>query len=92
MEAIPEGVGLGVPGELAPNRVGDGSDKLPTQSEVCTQDTGKILRAVSGVGYVPLELVHQRYVSDMNVELLRCVCVGWGGGGGGGGGDGEREK
>ena len=49
MEAIPEGVGLGVPGELAPNRVGDGSDKLPTQSEVCTQDTGKILRLFLGL-------------------------------------------
>ena len=56
---VPEGVGPGVPAELAPDGVGYGGGKLPTQAQVRTQLPGKLLGAVERVGQVPLKLVHQ---------------------------------
>ena len=67
----PEGVGLGVPGELSTDGVGNGGDKLSTKPEVCTQESRKLLGTVARVGDVPFKLVHQRNVPHMYVELVR---------------------
>ena len=67
----PEGVGLGVPGELSTDGVGNGGDELSTKTEICTQESSKLLGAVSRIGDVPFKLVHQRNVPHVYVELVR---------------------
>lgn len=68
-DALPEGVCPLVPAQLTANAVGDGGDKLPTQAELRAQLQGELLRRVLPLRHVPLELVHQRNVSNMDVQL-----------------------
>lgn len=58
-----------MPAELPSDGVGNGGDKLSSQAKVSAQLSGKLLWAVERVGQVPLELVHQGDVTNMDVEL-----------------------
>ncbi len=69
MYTVPEGIGPGMPAELPPNGVGNGCDKLSPQAKVSTQMSGELLGAVEGVRQVPLKLVHQRDVANVDVQL-----------------------
>ncbi len=56
-----------MPAELASDGIRNGGDKLSPQAEVGTQLSGKLLRAVERVGQVPLELVYQGDVANVDV-------------------------
>lgn len=66
---LPESVRPLVPAQLTPDAVGDGGDELPAQAELGAQLQGKLLWRVLPLRHVPLELVHQRDVPDMDVQL-----------------------
>ena len=56
-----------MPAKLSTYGVGDGGDKLPTQTKVSTQLSGKLLRTIERVGEVPLKLVIEGNVANMDV-------------------------
>ena len=56
-----------MPAELSSNGVGNGRGKLPAETKVGTQLQGKLLRAVEGVGEVPLKLVHQGHGAHVDI-------------------------
>ena len=58
-----------MPAELSPYRVGNSSDKLPSEAQVSTQLPGKLLWTVHGVGEAPFKLVYQRDVTHMDIQL-----------------------
>ena len=66
---VGEGVRLLVPLELAADAVGDGRDKLPAQAEVGADLLGVLLGGVPLLGEVPLELVDEGDVADVDVQL-----------------------
>ena len=58
-----------MPAQLSSDGVGDGGRKLPSQAKVSTQLLGKQLWTVERVGEIPLKLVHQGDVSNVNIQL-----------------------
>lgn len=58
-----------MPAQLTANAVGDGGDELPTQAELGAQLQGELLRRVLPLRHVPLKLIHQRNVPNMDVQL-----------------------
>lgn len=66
---VPEGIGACMPTELPTNRVGNGSDKFSSQTEVGTQLSGKLLWAVERVGEVPFKLVIEGNVAHVDIQL-----------------------
>lgn len=68
-EAVPEGVRPLVPAQLTADAVGDGGDKLPAQAELRAELQGKLLWRVLPLRHVPLKLVHQRDVPNVDVQL-----------------------
>lgn len=56
-----------MPAELASNGVSNGSHKLPSQTKVSTQLSTEVLRAIERIGQIPLKLVHQGDISNMDV-------------------------
>lgn len=58
-----------MPAQLTADAVGDGGDKLSAQAELGTELQSKLLRRVLPLRHVPLELVHQRDVPNMDVQL-----------------------
>ena len=58
-----------MPRQLTSDRVGDRCHKLPSQTQLRTQLAGKLLGAVANLGNVPLKLVRQRNVTDVDVQL-----------------------
>lgn len=68
-ETLPEGVRPLVPAQLTADAVGDGGDKLSAQAELGAELQSKLLRRVLPLRHVPLELVHQRDVPNMDVQL-----------------------
>ena len=66
---LAEGVGAVVPGQLPPDGVGHCGHELPAQPLLRAQTLGELLRAVLGVGQVPLELVAQAHVPHVDVQI-----------------------
>ena len=58
-----------MPGQLAANAVRNGRDELAAEAELAGQLLGELLRAVVRLGHVPLELVDERHVAHVYVEL-----------------------
>ena len=59
--------------------VGDGRDELAPQAELGAQFVGELFGTVLRAGQVPLELVHQRDVAHVDVQLRKargCRIVG----------------
>lgn len=68
-ETVPEGVRPLVPAQLTPDAVGDGGDELSAQAELGAKLQSKLLWGVLPLRHVPLKLVHQRDVPDVDVQL-----------------------
>ncbi len=68
-ESVPEGVRPLVPAQLTADAVGDGGDKLAAQAQLRAKLQGKLLWRVLPLRHIPLELVHQRDVPNMDVQL-----------------------
>lgn len=66
-EIIPEGVSSFVPTQLSSDAISNGSDKFSAQPKFLTQLNGKLLRAVIGLRHVPLKLIHQTYISHVDI-------------------------
>ena len=58
-----------MPAELTANAVGDGGDKLSSKTKLRAQLQCKRLWWVLSLWHVPLKLVHQRDVSNVDVQL-----------------------
>ena len=54
---------------LSANRVRDGGDKLAAQAQLPADLAGKVLGGVLLLGEVPLELVDERDVAHVDVQL-----------------------
>ena len=72
---LPESVGALMPAELTADAVSDGGHELPAQPQVLAQVPGEAFGAVLRVRHVPLELVHQAAVSNVNVQLENFKCL-----------------
>ena len=68
-ETVPEGVCPLVPAQLTADAVGDGGDKLSAQAELRAELQGKLLRRVLPLRHIPLKLVHQGDVPNVDVQL-----------------------
>ena len=68
-ETVPEGVRPLVPAQLTADAVSNGGDKLPAQSELRAELQSKLLWRVFPLRHIPLKLVHQRDVPNMDVQL-----------------------
>ena len=66
---LPESVCPLVPAQLSSDAVSNGGDKLSTQAQLGAQFQGKLFRRVLLLTHVPLKLVHQGDVPNMDVEL-----------------------
>ena len=66
---LPKGICAGMPAELASNGISNGRHKLSSQTKVSTQLSTEVLGAVERIGQIPLKLVHQGDISDMDVQL-----------------------
>ncbi len=58
-----------MPAQLTADAVGDGGDKLAAQAQLRAKLQGKLLWRVLPLRHIPLELVHQRDVPNMDVQL-----------------------
>lgn len=58
-----------VPRKLAADAVCNGSDELSTKSQVSTEVECKLFGVIVALGDVPLELIDQGDVTDMDVQL-----------------------
>ena len=58
-----------VPEELAADTVRDGCHKLAPETQLSTQRRGEVFRVVVRVTHVPLELVVERDVANVYVQL-----------------------
>lgn len=65
----PERIRPLMPGQLSSDGVGNGGHELATQAQLCTQLAGKLLRTVTSFRDVPLELVCQRDIAHVDVQL-----------------------
>lgn len=66
---VPEGVRPLVPTQLTTDTVSDSGDKLSAQPELRTKLQSKLLWRVFPLRHIPLKLVHQRDVPNMDVQL-----------------------
>lgn len=65
----PECIGAGMPAQLSTDGVGNGCSKLPSKSKISTELPGKELRAVERIGEIPLKLVNQWNIPNVDVQL-----------------------
>ena len=63
---------------LSPDGVSDGSDELAPEAELCAQPARELLRRVLLLRQVPLELVHEGDVAQVDVQLDHNALVGLG--------------
>lgn len=68
-DPVPEGVRPLVPAQLTADAVGDGGNKLPAEAELRAKLQGKLLWRVLPLRHVPLKLVDQRDVPNVDVKL-----------------------
>lgn len=60
-----------MPAQLTTDAVGDGGDKLTAQAELRAELQGKLLWRVLPLRHIPLKLVHERDVANVDVQLER---------------------
>ena len=65
----PEGIRALMPRQLPPDAVRDGSREFPSETQLGAQTVGKFLWAVVLLRHIPLKLIHQRYIPNMNIQL-----------------------
>nr|CAD7264280.1 unnamed protein product [Timema shepardi] len=58
-----------VPAELPPDAVRDRGHKLPAQPQLGTELHGECFRVVFLLAHVPFDLIHQRSVANMDIQL-----------------------
>lgn len=66
-ETVPEGICPLVPAQLTADAVGDGGHKLPSQAKFRAKLEGELLRRVFPLRHIPLKLVDQRDIPNVDV-------------------------
>ena len=68
--------GLLMPGQLPPDTVGNGGNELATKTKLGCQGLGKLFRTILWLRNIPLELIVQWHISNVDIQLDNNPLVG----------------